>query len=265
MEPTPEEFDKMYASQALSAQTADASTKQFLQHMAYGEAEKGLAEAQLEVETIIENIENLLKGKKVDYLDDGTRVWVDGDNFKILSDWGVQRIMQTVRFHINRNTLLSNFDEKQINHLMLNFCQAMNSLVLLKYEVLFHEATFEECKAIFDKNKDERKKIKMFVKDELGLDYNEKDIAQEIEEELEHRIHEEIEKIKEEQLSLRLKEYDLLLEEIEAQVYATYNRAYAGEERGSLRRHTNFSDIRTSSPPSQQKQGGGVFSWLTGK
>lgn len=266
MELTEEQYGRLIQSQALQAQSSDASTKQMIQQMAYQEQDKGLAEAQLEVDSIIENIENLLKGNKWQFNQKEGKHWIEptDNNMKILSEWGVQRIMQTVRFHINRNTLLSNFDEKQIARQMLSFCQSMNSLVMLKYEVLFREPTFEECKTIFESNLEEKRKLKMFVKDNLGIDYTEAHITAEIEKEMEGRIENEIEKIREEQISLRIKEYDLLLEEIEAQVYATYNRAYGGEERGSLRRHTQFSDIRTSSPVPQQKQGGGIFSWLTG-
>jgi hypothetical protein len=147
---------------------------------------------------------------------------------------------------------------------MLLFCQAMNGFVFQKYEVIFREPTFEECQAIFEKKIDEKKKLKMFVKDFLGNDYTEQEITDEIEKELEGKIAIEIDKIKDELISLQLKEYDLLLEEIESQVWATYNRAFGGEERGSLRRHTQFSDIRTSSPMPQQKQGGGIFSWQKG-
>lgn len=266
MELSQEQYEKLVQSQVLQAQSSDASTKQMIQQMAYQEQDKGLAEAQLEVDSILENIENLLKGRRMEFNQKDGRHWAEAteESMKILSEWGVQRIMQTVRFHINRNTLMSNFDEKQIARQMLNFMQAMNSLVMLKYEVLFREPTFEECETIFNKNLGEKRKIKMFVKDKLGLDYTEAEIDDELQREMEHRISNEIEKIKEEQISLRLKEYDLLLEEIECQVYATYNRAYGGEERGSLRRHTQFSDIRTSSPTPQQKQGGGIFSWLKG-
>lgn len=264
MEMSPEQFENLINSQALQAHVSDASAKQYVQQQIQQEQDKGLAEAQLEVDSILENIENLLKGKKREYNAKEGWHWVEptNTNTKILSDWGVQRIMQTCRFHINRNTLLSNFDDKQIARQMLSFMQSINSLVLLKYEVLFYEPTFEECKAIFDSNLEEKKKLRMFVKDNLGVEYTEDEVTKEIEQEMGIRIENEINKIKEEEIAKKLKEYDLLLEEIESQVYATYNRAYGGEERGSLRRHTQFSDIRTSSPTPQPKQGGGLFSWL---
>jgi len=47
---------------------------------------------------------------------------------------------------------------------------------------------------------------------------------------------------------------------LEAAVYATYNRAWKGEERGSLRRHSSFSEIFSPNPPSQNKRGG-IFNW----
>lgn len=257
---TEEEFNELMAKASITGQLADNSFRQNQMNQVYSQQDSGLAETQLEVDSILDNIENLLKGNRFDWIDETKTIkgWIENKNpqAQILSEWGVQRVMQTVRFHINRNTLLSNFDEKQIDRMMLAFVQAMNSLVLLKYEVLFKESTFEECKDIFDKNKEEKIKIKKFAYDSLGKQYTDDQVKKEVEKELESRIEYEIQKIRNEQLTLRLKEYDLLLEELEQQVFATYNRALRGEERGSLRRHTQFSDIRTTgATPSQQKRG----------
>lgn len=266
MDLTPEQYQQFIDSQALRGQTADADTKQYIQQMSYGEAEKGLAEVQLDVDKILENIENLLKGNKLINDPKRGRVWIEpvDNSKKILSDWGVQRMMEECRFHINVNTMLSNFKIEEINEIMSNFMKSLNDLFFLKGEVLYRETTFEEAKAIFEKNIEEKKKLRMFVKDFLGHEYTEEQVSKEIEKEMEDRIYNEIEKIKDEQFSLRQKESESILEQIEVQVRATYHRALGGEERGSLRRHTQFSDIRTSSPMPQQKQGG-MFSWLSGR
>lgn len=258
-----EEFQRQQEMQTQAMQNSALNNQQQQQQMFQEEREKGLAEAQLDVEEIIDTIHSLLQGKE--YKDDGKgyKEWVEplDNSMKTLSDWGVHRIMQTIHFHINRNNLLSNFNEEQINRLMLSFTKEMNGLVLLKYEKLFREATFEECKDILDKRLKERAKLKKYAIEIIGKEADEDKINREVVEEVENKIEDEIRSIKQQQLRERLKEYGLLLEEIESQVYATYNRAYRGEERGSLRRHTTFSDIRATGIP-QPQQRGGMFSWM---
>lgn len=261
-----EQREDLYKEQQIQSQITTNAMKQnqqYQQQMMMEQQERGLAESQIDVEEIIDNIHNLILGKE--YIDEGEgfKKWVDTKDIKMktLSKWGVHRIMQTIRFHINKNNLLSNFDESQINRLMLSFTTEMNDLVLLKYEHLFKEATFEECKEILKDRLKEKVNIKKFTLEVLGRKIDEIQINKEVMLEMENRIEDEIKSIKQEQRRERLKEYGLLLEEIESQVYATYNRAYRGEERGSLRRHTTFSDIRATGVPQPQKQGG-MFSWM---
>ena len=45
-------------------------------------------------------------------------------------------------------------------------------------------------------------------------------------------------------------------------VFATLNRAWKGEERGSLRRHTNISEVIGQSPRQQMQETGGIFRWF---
>jgi len=60
-------------------------------------------------------------------------------------------------------------------------------------------------------------------------------------------------------VSLDTKTYQLLMAQLEQMVYATLNRAWKGEERGSIRRHTTISELIGNKPQQQGK--GGIFSW----
>jgi len=230
------------------------------------EQEKNLAETQLEVESIALRINHLLKQDVMKPTEDGRTEWIalPDQKQRALTDWGVDRIMQIVHFYINKNTLLSNFDETQINRIMLRFCVELNDLVLLKYQILFREPTFEECKTILKTRLEDHKQIKMYSREVLGLEVNEEEIRLEVLKEIENKVEKEIQKIKEEQRKEKLREYGLLMAQLEAMVYATYNRAFRGEERGSIRRHTNISEIIGSRSPMAQKDGGGMFKWLKG-
>lgn len=256
-----QEYSQIMANQQIQQQIgANAANTQ--QQLMFQEQEKGLAEEQLDVELIINYIYNLLQGKELKDNGQGIKEWVEplDARRKILSDWGIQRIMQIVRFHINKNTLLSNFNEEQINRLMYHFTTEMNDIVLLKYERLFQSPSFEECKRIIEEKLDQKEKVKMFAMELIGQTPDKAKIKKELADEMEGRIEREIEKINIMERKERIKEYGLLLWEIEQAVYSTLNRAYGGKERDTLRKHASFSEVRTVQP--EQKKSGGAFGWL---
>jgi len=233
------------------------------------EQEKNLAETQLDVESIIEKIYHLLKQDvlKPNMEKDGKLDWFPIKDIKqrALTDWGVDRIMQVINFYINKDVLLSNFDEKQINRNMLRFCVELNDLVLLKYQLLFRQPSFDECKEILKGRLEDKKKLRRYAIEILGKEVTkeqEKEIEKQILNEIENRIEQEIAKIKEEQRKEKLREYGLLMAQLESIVYATYNRAWRGEERGSIRRHTNISEVLGNKPSVSNTSGGGVFKWI---
>jgi hypothetical protein len=258
---TPEEYEQIMNNNVIANQVGMTNMQNQNQALIQ-EQERGLAEEQLDVEGIIERIYNLLHGRELVRKGKKLFEWEEckDNDMKILSEWGIKRIMQVVRFHINKNTLLSNFDEAQINNLMYRFTTEMNDLVLLKYEKLFREMTIEECKSIIKNNLQEKQKIGEFAYEILGQVPDKEKIEQDLLDELEGRIEKEIEKIRKEKLKERIKEYGLLVWEIEQSVYSTLNRAQGGKERETLRRHANFTEIRALQPEQQKK--GGMFEWL---
>jgi len=64
----------------------------------------------------------------------------------------------------------------------------------------------------------------------------------------------EIEKIKQEQTKLNLREFEMIFTQLKALVESTHNRAWKGEERGSLRRHFNISEVIGGGSPMPQKK-----------
>ena len=225
------------------------------------EREVGLADAQLEVDSIKEEVYHLIR-QDIRKMEKGKFKWVSlpDQSQRTLSDWGVDRIMQIIHFYVNKNTLLSNFNEEQINRLMLRFIKELNDLILLKYQVLFREPTFEECKNIILKKLDDRKKMRMFALEILGKEVNEEKIKKELLEEMEQTLEKEMEKTRSENRKQKIRDYGLIIAQLEIIVFSTLNRAYRGEERGSLRRHMNVSELIN---PTQKPQAvnRGFFSW----
>jgi len=246
-------------NQLAQAQQATSNSNYYLQ-----EQEKNLAETQLDVNEILSEAYHLLKQDVLVEQDDGLIRWKPLPDAKqrALTDWGVDRIMQLLKAYINKNTLLSNFDDVTINRRMLKFMLALNGMMLMKYEHLFRKPTFEECKQILKNRLEEKKQVKMFSMEMAGLKPDEETIKKDILLELEDRIESELEKIRHEQRKEKLREYEVLITQLEAMVEATHNRAWKGEERGSIRRHTNISEIIGAKPSMKEK--GGVFGWMKG-
>lgn len=258
-----EEVMSALGTQQLQGQLG-MNAMQTQQQLMFNEQEQGLAAEQLDVEKILEGIYALLQGKEYKDNGHGVREWIEPTNqsMKILSDWGVQRIMQTVRFHINKNTLLSWYDEREIKSMMLHFTTELNDLFYMKYRQILREPTFEECKVILLNRLSEREKLRVFALEILGQKPNKEQIKKEMLREIEGTIAKEIQKIKNDQLNDRIKEYGLLLWEVEQAVLSTFNRAYFGKERETLRKHAQFSEIRSLNPPVNNK--GGIGGWLKG-
>jgi len=207
--------------------------------------EKNLAEAQLDCEETLTKIYHLLKQDLLKPNSQGILEWQEiKDNKKrVLTEEGVDKIMQIMNNYINKETLLSNFDDKMIARRMLKFCLAFNALMFMKYEIYFRTPTLEECQEILQLRINEKiKKIKM-NKELMKQEVNLKEIEQGVLKEIKPQIEYEIQKIKQEQTKLNLREFEIIFTQLEALVEATHNRAWKGEERGSLRRHFNISEI----------------------
>jgi len=254
-----------YEEMMNQAAITDSTQKNAAETMRYylEEQEKGIVNVQLEVDSIKSDIYHLLRQDVYEVGEGGVGDWkeIKDSKQRTLSDWGVDRIMQIIHFYVNKNTLLSNFSEDQINRIMLKFVKELNDLVLLKYQTLFKQTNFEECKEIILNRIDEHKKMKMFSMEILGKIADEKKIHKDLLEEMERNLEKEMNKVREEQRKEKLREYGLIIAQLEVMVYSTLNRAFRGEERGSIRRHTTISELIGNRPSQSPQKQGGIFPW----
>jgi len=225
------------------------------------EQEKNLAEAQLECDKTLNTIYHLLKQDIMRPNEQGIMDWeaIKDNKKRILTDEGVDKIMQVMRSYVNKETLLSNFDAPQIQSRMLRFCLALNANMFMKYEIYFRIPSLKECHELLKERLVEKFQLKKIAAELMGEDINEEEAKQKIMVELEDKIEYELTKIKAEQTKINLREYELIFTQLEALVEATHNRAFRGEERGSLRRHFNISEVIGGSPSQGQKKSGGWF------
>ena len=261
MEPQQPAYNEVADQVGLHGAIADSNARtQQTQQMQYHieEQEKNLAEAQLECRETLVELYHLLRQDVLRPTTEGLMDWfpVDDPKKRILTDEGVDKSMQVMKSYINKETLLSNFNDKQIPVRMLKFCLALNANLFMKYEVYFRVPTLQECQDILKLRISDKIKMKKMAYEITDQDFNEEEIKQVILKELEGQIEYELNKIKAEQIKVNLREYELIFTQLEALVDATHNRAWKGEERGSLRRHFNISEVIGGRPPGGQQSSG---------
>jgi len=100
-------------------------------------AQENLIKWQLELDSILERVEHILRGDKPKMID-GNLIFVPAktEDEQIFNDFGVSEIMRILSMYLNRNTILSNYDEITINWKVLDFGNEVSDLIFLKYEDL---------------------------------------------------------------------------------------------------------------------------------
>jgi hypothetical protein len=91
---------------------------------------------QLDLKEDLDRIYHLLKGDQKKEDSDGNITYqsASDDASKPFNEFGVNLIMNIMSFYLNRNTLLSNYDEDTINTKVLDFGIEFSDLIHNKYE-----------------------------------------------------------------------------------------------------------------------------------
>jgi len=91
---------------------------------------------QLELDNVLEKIEHLLRGDVIKADQDGNLFYAvpKDKRLKILNEYGVQLIMNTISFYLNRNTILSYYDPERIDEILYDFGDELADVILCNYE-----------------------------------------------------------------------------------------------------------------------------------
>lgn len=206
---------------------------------------QNLIQWQLELDSILERVEHMLRGDKPRFMN-GSLIFIapENDEDRIFTDFGVSEIMRVLSMYLNRNTILSNYDEETINWKVLDFGNEIADLIYLKYEMMFSIPTYESC----------AKKV-------LGIDIiktNEGWVVQEGEEFLllgkEHLSLIDAERRK--QALEKRKLYPIIVRELVDCVHSAYLRALNGGERLSLHESRSVQQNETIMPGVQLNMNG---------
>jgi len=220
-----------------------------------GQIQSNLVQWQLELDSILERIEHMLRGDKPKFLN-GSLIFVppETNRERIMTDFGVAEVMRILSMYLNRNTILSNYDEETINWKVLDFGINVSDLIYLKYEQMFATETFAECyNDMFEKmlgSINEANIISMTNKLTGKVEYgivsveNGKNIFTAIPEDITFQV---IKRMNRQSLEKR-KLYPMLVGEIVDSVHSAYLRALNGGERESLREARNVQQSESINP-----------------
>ena len=257
--------EEMQEVQYRFAQNQNAEMRR-QQEMLQEDENRNIVREQLNLDDELERIEHLLRGHIIRYDEGGEGKWVEPEDKEmvILSEYGIQLILNTITWYINKNTLLSNYDNDTINAKMEDFATALADDVFMEYDKVFQYPTFNDCKEILNKRKQHRIELKKYVNEMVGKIVSDTELALQVDREMEGRIEVEIQKIKEQIIKNKLKRFEILIRVIQDAVHSTYLRAYKGMERRTLREHIHTTE-NIGGNPALQKTGWSPLNWLRRK
>ena len=98
-------------------------------------SEDNLIRWQLDLKEDLDRLYHLLKGHQIKEDMQGNIIYTEpeSDDMKPFNEFGVQLLMNIMSFYLNRNTLLSNYDEDTINWKVLDFGREVSDLILCRY------------------------------------------------------------------------------------------------------------------------------------
>lgn len=178
-----------------------------------------LIEWQLELDNILEKMDHILRGHVLVFEDGNVNWEKPKDEGRIIfSEYGVQEILGILSMYLNRNTILSNYDETQINDKVYDFSIEIIELINNKYEDIFYEpSTAYSRKVLYKFLKEHPKELEKCLEDR---EYFLRKL-----EDTRHDLRYE-----------RIKAYPVIVRWIVDSVHSAYNRALNGGERESLRK-----------------------------
>lgn len=97
--------------------------------------ESDMARWQLELNDILERIEHILKGDQPKFKE-GHVIWEDNKDMQsnTLNEKGVREILKILAIYVNRNTILSDYEDDEIKDVLLDFGKRINNLIFMKYD-----------------------------------------------------------------------------------------------------------------------------------
>lgn len=240
----PEEQDNLIREQSFMNSNLQRSQIEANQREGLAEEKnRTMIEDQISLKEELMMIENLLRCKTFSTDDDGNEVWADPKNDEqvLLSEFGINLVLNRVRFYLNKNTLLSNYSEDVINQKMEDFATALADEIYMKYEQVFLFPTPEKVQEALQEMIDNQVQTIVYNRELAGKEIDKDEIKDGVIKEMD--LNKQRVKVREALVKAKLKSYEGLLRGVQDIVHSAYLRALNGGERLSLRRTMNISEV----------------------
>jgi len=150
--PTPQEYENAIQDLVADNQDKDRKLSQAMGQPSYfgGNNDENLIKWQLDLREDLDRIYHLLKGHIIQEDEEGNIVYVEPSDKNLIpfNEFGVQIIMNIMSFYLNRNTILSNYEDKIIEWKVYDFGLELADLIFNRYEDMMTtiKGTEEEVK-----------------------------------------------------------------------------------------------------------------------
>lgn len=111
-----------------------------------GPENENIIQWQLDLQEQLENIGHSLRGHVIGENKEGVTCWQEATDKKdiIFTEYGVQEILRYLLQYLNKNTILSNYDEPTINLKVYDAGYVLTDLIFTRYEKFFYITPVEE-------------------------------------------------------------------------------------------------------------------------
>ena len=111
-----------------------------------GPENENIIQWQLDLQEQLENIGHSLRGHVIREDDDGVSCWKEATDKRdiIFTEYGVQEILRYLLQYLNKNTILSNYDEPTIDLKVFDAGYELTDLIFTRYEKFFYITPVEE-------------------------------------------------------------------------------------------------------------------------
>lgn len=97
-----------------------------------------LIEQQIETGQMLDKLEHFLRGERIEIDAQGNEYWAKQKNKNLIlfNDYGVNAIMSIIGNYIDKNTILSFYDEMRIFEILADLGDELNRFILCNYEII---------------------------------------------------------------------------------------------------------------------------------
>ncbi len=110
--------------------------------------DKNLIEFQLDTSDMLSKIEHFLKGDYVSVDTEGSEVWKEQTDVTLIlfNKYGVNSIMLIIGNYIDKNTMLSNYDDMRINEILADLGEELAKFIFCNYEKMGMDTEFKKTR-----------------------------------------------------------------------------------------------------------------------